>query len=222
MEDKLKKCKRKCGVSKKTIMTLLAVVLVIGCTIGGTVAWLTARSGEVVNTFTYGDININLWEHEYNATDNTLGEDKVQRVDNYKIIPGKDLPKDPTVTVLRGSEPCWLFVEVTETGDFVDGKVSYEVDTSNGKWIAGTGADGNGVPTNVYYREISDTKENTDYPILAKNDNQYEITVSDGLTKIDVNGIGVQPNLTFKAYAVQREGISTAVDAWNKVKPTTP
>ena len=79
------------SVGMKTFVAMLALVLVIGCAVGGTVAWLTAQTGPVVNTFTYGNINITLSE--------TTGED-------YKIIPGVDIEKDPTVTVKKDSEAC--------------------------------------------------------------------------------------------------------------------
>ena len=115
---------RRRGVSTRAFVALLALVLVIGCVAGGTVAWLVAKTDPVVNTFTYGDINIALAE--------TTGED-------YKIIPGKDIPKDPKVTVTAGSEACWLFVKVEQTGTFVANKVTYAIDNS---WTALPGVDG--------------------------------------------------------------------------------
>ena len=118
------------SVSSKAFAAVLALVLVLGCALGGTVAWLVAKSDPVVNTFTYGDININLEE--------TTGS-------SYKIIPGVDIAKDPKVTVEADSEACWLFVKVEETGTFVDGKVTYSI--ADG-WTALTGQPG------VYYREV--------------------------------------------------------------------
>ena len=104
---------RRRSVSSRAFIALLALVLVIGCVAGGTVAWLVATSDTVTNTFTYGNIDIALTE--------TTGKD-------YKIIPGKDIPKDPKVTVKGGSEACWLFVKVEESGTFVADKVTYAID----------------------------------------------------------------------------------------------
>ena len=39
------------SVSSRTFIAMLALVLVIGCAVGGTIAWLTAQTGPVVNTF---------------------------------------------------------------------------------------------------------------------------------------------------------------------------
>ena len=49
-------------VNMKPLALILALVLTIGGVIGGTVAWLIATPDPVINTFTYGDINIELDE----------------------------------------------------------------------------------------------------------------------------------------------------------------
>ena len=191
---------RRRSVSSRAFIALLALVLVIGCVAGGTVAWLVATSDTVTNTFTYGDINITLAE--------TTGED-------YKIIPGKDIPKDPKVTVTAGSEACWLFVKVEESGTFVADKVTYAIADS---WTQGNGTE---IPSNVYYREVSaeDAKNGVSYYVLAGNTTYPNgvITVSSDLTKENIPT--ANPTLTFTAYAVQKENITTAADAWAKVTP---
>lgn len=182
-------------LSGKLVVAMLAVTLLIGCAIGGTVAWLTANTAPVVNTFTYGDINITL--------DETTGS-------NYKIIPGVDITKDPKVTVKKDSEACWLFVKVEEAGTFVTDKVTYSIDTGWTKLTSVTGVD------NVYYREVNAVTADTNFAVLKGN----KVTVSDTLTKEDIQNI-TNPTLTFTAYAVQKDGISTAADAWAKVSTST-
>ncbi len=206
--------KNRRNVSNKTVAILLALVLAIGCAVGGTLAWLISKTEPVVNTFTYGDINIDLYEHEYNARENTLGTEKTTKVDNYKIIPGVDLPKDPTVEVKANSEACWLFVKVEKEN--WNNKVTYEI--ADG-WTALTGQ------TGVYYREVeaATAKAGVPYYIL-KGDTTYAngvVTVSENLTKAEVNSIATQPKLTFTAYAVQKDGITTAAEAWAKIPTTT-
>lgn len=177
------------SVSSKAFAAVLALVLVLGCALGGTVAWLVAESGPVTNTFTYGDINIALTE--------TTGED-------YKIIPGVDIAKDPKVTVEADSEACWLFVKVDEVGTFVADKVTYSV--ADG-WTALTGQPG------VYYREVGAVTADTDFHVLKDN----VVKVSDTLTKEDIKDIPTGPTLTFTAYAVQKDGIADAATAWSKI-----
>ncbi len=191
---------RRRSVSSRAFIALLALVLVIGCVAGGTVAWLVAKTEPVVNTFTYGKINIDLTE--------TTGT-------SYKIIPGTNIAKDPKVTVAADSEACWLFVKVEETGTFVADKVTYAI--ANG-WTQG---DGTEIPSNVYYREVSaeDAKTGVNYYVLAGNATYPNgvITVSADLTKENIPA--ANPTLKITAYAVQKENIADAKTAWEKVTP---
>lgn len=185
---------RRRSVSSRAFIALLALVLVIGCVAGGTVAWLVAKTDPVVNTFTYGNINITLTE--------TTGT-------SYKIIPGTDITKDPKVTVKGGSEACWLFVKVEQTGTFVANKVTYAID--NG-WTPLEGEKG------VYYREVAAVTADTDFSVLEGN----KITVKDTLTKCDIKDIAAtNPTLKITAYAVQQENIADAATAWKAANPTT-
>ena len=188
--------RKKKGVSTKVFLSLLALVLVVGCAVGGTIAWLTAKTDPVVNTFTYGKIKIELTE--------TKPENK-----KATIIPGVNISKDPKVTVKTGSEACWLFVKVAEANwpTFTVGenkKVSYAIETG---WTELPGVAG------VYYREVDAVTADTDFYVLKGN----QVHVSEELTKEEVNGITTQPTLTFTAYAVQKDGIGTAAEAWAKV-----
>ena len=187
---------RRRSVSSRTFIAMLALVLVIGCAVGGTVAWLVSSTNAVVNTFTYGDINITLGE--------TTGA-------TYKIIPGVNIDKNPKVTVKKDSEACWLFVEVKEEGTFVANKVTYSIDDG---WTQG---DGTNIPANVYYRSVDAVKADTDFAVLKDN----KIYVSEELSKSDIQSITAQPKLTFTAYAVQKDGIDDAATAWTKANPTT-
>ena len=190
---------RRRSVSSRTFIAMLALVLVIGCAVGGTVAWLVSSTDPVVNTFTYGDINITLEE--------TTGT-------SYKIIPGVDIEKDPKVTVKGGSEACYLFVKVEEenwpTFTKSDGTRKVKYGIADG-WTALTGE------TGVYYREVGAVTADTFFDVLAGN----VVTVSENLTKTEVSGITTQPKLTFTAYAVQKDGIADADTAWTKANPTT-
>lgn len=188
-------------LSGKLVVAMLAVTLLIGCAIGGTVAWLTDKTTAVVNTFTYGDINI------------TLTENKPAN-QQAKIIPGVDIEKDPKVTVKANSEDCWLFVKVEESGKFVENKVTYSIATG---WTQG---DSTNIPSDVYYRSVTASNADQPFGVLSGD----KIIVSEELTKAeinDLNGAAKTPTLTFTAYAVQKDGINTAADAWDKVPAPT-
>lgn len=191
-----KHCRRGTGGKAFTAMLALTLVLAAYWAVGGTAAWLAAKSDPIASTFTFGDINITL-------TDEDPQEGQI------KIIPGVDIPKALKVTVQANSVDCWLFVKVEEAGTFVDGKVTYSI--ADG-WTKG---DGSPIPENVYYRQVNGATTDSEFPILKGN----KITVSDALTKEDIQSIVTNPTLTFTAYAVQREGINTAADAWEKIGP---
>lgn len=182
------------SVGMKTFVAMLALVLVIGCAVGGTVAWLTAQTDPVVNTFTYGDIDIDLKE--------------TKPVKNQaKIIPGVDIEKDPKVIVKANSEACWLFVKVEEGGMFVDNMVTYSIAND---WTEVDGTE------NVYYREVNAATTDQEFYVLEDN----KVTVSEDLTKDKIKDINDHPTLTFTAYAVQKDGITDVADAWAKANPT--
>lgn len=184
------------GVATKALVMILSLMLVVGLSVGGTLAWLTATTTPVVNTFTVGDINITLTETTGNS---------------YKIIPGVDLAKDPKVTVKKDSEECWLFVKVAEANwptvtetDGTTRKVDYAIAAG---WTL--------VPktTDVYYREVAASTADQAFGVLANN----QVTVSETLTKAEANAITNTPTLTFTAYAIQKEGFTSAEAAWAEV-----
>ena len=105
-----KHCRRGPGGKAFTAMLALTLVLAAYWAVGGTAAWLAAKSEPIASTFTFGDINITLTETDHQ--------------EQTKIIPGVDIPKDLKVTVTADSVDCWLFVKVEQTGTFVDAKVT--------------------------------------------------------------------------------------------------
>ena len=182
-----------------SVFVMLALTMVVGCAVDGTVAWLVSESESSVSTFTLGDINIKLTEAESESQP-------------LKIIPGVEITRSLKVTVEPNSEACWLFVKVEGTNwpaiQDTNGtaKVSYSVAGGTSGWTPLSSYPG------VYYREVSaeDAKTGVEYDVNGV------VAVSKELTKAEVNSIasGTQPQLSFTAYAVQRDGIGDAATAW--------
>lgn len=184
---------RRRSVSSRAFIALLALVLVIGCVAGGTVAWLVAKTEPVVNTFTYGNINIALAE--------TTGT-------NYKVIPGTVIEKDPKVTVKAGSEACYLFVKVEKVGMFTG--MSYEI--ADG-WTALEGENG------VYYRQVGSVTADTSFEVIKGN----KITVSSDLTKENIPTANPTLKITAYAVQQENiADASTAWKAANPTTTTNP
>lgn len=166
-------------MKKKIAISIVAVALVLCCAIGGTLAWLTDKTGPVVNTFTVGDINIELKE---TTTD-------------YKMVPGNTIAKDPKVTVKANSEDCYLFVKVTKSGNF-DQFLTYEM--ADG-WTQYEGT------TDVWYRTVAASNANQEFEVLKNN----AVTVKGEVTKEMMTSSGfTNPTLTFKAAAVQTANLT--------------
>ena len=220
------------GMSMKAVALLLAVVLLIGGAVGGTIAWLTATSGTVTNTFTVGDVNIELKEHDLKA-DGTLDEDtEVTEENTYKIVPGATQPKDPFVRVKANSEDSWIFVQVKEVNNSVSGNesVSKYVEWAIANGWTKLGETTNGVST--YYRSTNYTTSTEDvtYYVLngdnTKGANGY-VSYNSALTKANIEALDADkdgsvantemPQLIFKAFAVQAEAATTAANAWNQI-----
>ena len=173
---------------KKAVITAVALTLALCLAVGGTLAYLMDKTGEVKNTFTIGDINITLTEETGN---------------DYKMVPGATIKKDPKVKVLADSEACYVFVKIAESAN-LDDFISYTV---AGGWTE--------VEAGVYYRTAV---ANDKFAVLADN----QVTVKDTVTKAMMDAVGeAKPTLTFTAYAIQKTNGTTDFtpeQAWAQVK----
>lgn len=188
---------RKRKIRNRRIAMTFALVLVVAlASVGGTIAWLTAETQSVTNTFTVGNIDIALAE----------------TTSNYKMVPGNTIAKDPKVTVKANSEACWLFVKIEESTN-LDDFITYTVDSG---WKELTGVTG---VTGVYYREVAATTTDTAFSVLTND----QVTVNDGVTKAQMGALTTDtlPTLKFTAYACQKDNVNSAAEAWAKLNPTT-
>lgn len=194
------------GSGMKVIAVLLCVVLLIGGAVGGTLAWLIANTQTVTNTFTVGNIKIDLQEKVDGKMTSALTTDVTN--DTFKMVPGTDLAKDPTVYVEKDSEACWLFVKVEAANGVAlatatnDPKTTYITYTMADGWTAVPGAAG------VYYRQVAATTQNESFPVLKDN----KVHVLDTVTKAMMEAVTdeTKPSLAFSAYAIQSEALKDA------------
>lgn len=100
-------------MKKKLLIMSVAMVLVCAFAVGMTIAYLTSTD-EVVNTFTVGNVQIKLDEADVDEYGVPQGSPAPRVTANtYKLIPGHTYTKDPTVTVLEGSEESFIKMTVT-------------------------------------------------------------------------------------------------------------
>jgi hypothetical protein len=183
------------GSNLKIIATLLAIALVIGCGIGGTIAWLMDNSDTITNTFTASDLSITLTESK---PDN----------ETARMVPGAVITKNPTVTVEKKSEDCYVFVKIDKLNNF-DTFMTFSL--ADG-WLPVTGVNG------VYYRQVAYNENNDQtFPILANN----QVTVKPEITKDQMDNIIESPKLAFTAYAIQSANLTETDIAkiWTMAQP---
>ncbi|MGN1279344.1 MAG: SipW-dependent-type signal peptide-containing protein [Limosilactobacillus sp.] len=195
------------GVATKTLVLALSLVLIVGCVVGGTLAWLTDTTANVTNTFTVGNIDIDLAE--------TTGT-------SYKIVPGGITAKDPKVTVTGGSEACWLFIKVVdENNTIVDPSnnnkiVDWTVDSG---WTAVPGHSG------YWYRSVGTSAQDQVFNVLASGTPTDGTTGTNGVvifssavTKAMVDTLNTNsPAIIITSAAIQSDNIATVTDAWSNL-----
>ena len=91
-------------MKKKLMAVALATIIAVMAVAGASLAWLTDTTDSVKNTFTYGNIDIELAE--------TKGTISGAVREFGKVVPGDTIEKDPTVTVKANSENCYVYVKV--------------------------------------------------------------------------------------------------------------
>lgn len=212
--------------AKKIVALLLCAVLLVGASVAGTLAYLTQKTKTVQNTFTVGKVSLGEDTDNDGLIDNGLDEAKVneygeklnaegnvaadgdtlaERVtgNTYKLIPGHTYVKDPTIHVAAGSEPAYLFVEISNGISEIeaDGTTTIaEQMTANG-WVAlSTGS-------NIYYKSTTVTTTETQ---------GTDVVVFDSFTiasDADVSGYA-NAEIDVTAYAVQADGFADAAAAW--------
>lgn len=103
---------------RKAILTLCSALLLVSLSVGATLAYLTSTD-TVVNTFTVGKVNITLDEAKVDEYGKAVEPAERVHENKYKLMPGHEYTKDPTVHVQQGSEPAYvrMFVQITDIKD---------------------------------------------------------------------------------------------------------
>lgn len=182
----------------KWITTLTLAAVIGSATVTGTLAWYTAND-EITNTFTVGNIKMTLTETKIGTENQMTSEDQ-----QYKIVPGVEIKKDPTVTITANSEDCYVFVQVLDSLTDAEG---ISIDGKGTKWEVADEAN------NIYIYNCTEGEKPYIVPKSAGNttlEKVFEkITVDGDLVTPDVlNDIEESDRIEVKAYAHQAEGVT--------------
>ena len=185
---------------KKVFMTVLCAAALVVASVLGTMAFLTSKD-KVNNMFTVGNVAITLDEAKVTDAGNPVeGADRV-KANIYKLIPGHEYTKDPTVHVTANSEDSWVFIKVE------DGLAAIEDDTTVADQITGNGWTALDGVAGVYYKEYTSSTAATDLEVFKTFKIKGDADVAQyANAKIDVT-----------AYAIQKDGFTTPAAAWAEV-----
>lgn len=189
-------------MKKNIIFTVVAVALVAVLAIGATAAYMTDGE-EVVNTFTVGDLDITLYEPEWDDT-----------TDGKEMEPGYEAEKDPTVKAIDGKSYMRLTVEFVETddNDMTADRVAKIMETINYNGAVGVNAD-----------FTKDTTRSTDTKYVYNYNGEFvegdEVVLFDTVkiptewNQNDLAELGTY-KLVIRAEAIQSYSFDTAEDAY--------
>lgn len=185
-------------MKKKSIfMTMLCCVLVSALTLGGTLAYLTAKTPTKNNVFTIGGFDMS----EPNP-DILLEEPNWKPENGQNAEPDKDIKKDPVVTNNSKTLDAYVFLEVKVPLNADSEELfSYEYKKSAGWEEITTDSDPKG--THIY--AWVGTGNSTTMAVLGKNGGKtatlFDTVKLNNLKKLPTAGSSVQIDVT--AYAIQ-------------------
>lgn len=204
---------------KALLLTFCAVLLVVASVLG-TIAYLTAND-KVTNTFTVGRVAINLDEAKVTEDGKAVTPAERVKENRYKLLPGHTYTKDPTVTVLSGSESSYIKMTVT----FTEAKELDDIFAPNGadlthifngysekEWTYKGNTKNTTANTRTYefwYKEAVGAPT-ADVKLDALFDS---ITVPSTINNDQLKTIAGMM-ITVNAYAIQADGFTTAEEAW--------
>lgn len=200
---------------KKALLLALCAVLLVAATVMGTMAYLTSTD-TVTNTFTIGNVNITLDETKVDVNGKPEEPTSYVKSNEYKLMPGHSYTKDPTVHVTAGSENSWIFVKVEngisafEAATVANGYTSIADQVEKNGWTKLTGVEG---VDNVYYKEYTKSNTQDDLKVFENfkiADEANKVTGWDEISKESTK-------VTITAYAIQKDGFTTAAAAWAEV-----
>lgn len=186
--------------SQKFMITSLLLAVIAMLTVAPTLSWLSSTSEPVVNTFAGGAIAVKLDEALVGTDGKALEGEDAQRVtgNSYKYVAGAVLDKDPTPTVLKGSEECYVFLCVENQ---LSDKFTMDYDTAS--WLKVAEAENKTV---YIYKAKVNALESSEDVVLAPVFNT--VTVSTELTSEDIAALG-ERTLSVTAFAVQTASLTS-------------
>ena len=209
-------------MKKKMMALVLCVALVAVAAVGATMAYFTDTQ-EVNNTFTVGNVRITLDETTVNELGEKTSDVRTTKGNAYKLIPGHTYTKDPTVTVKKGSEKCYVRAIVTiNKAQVLDAIFASNGGVNLSTILTGTDmekwdykgvtkdADNDARIYTLWYKEtVKAVDSDVKLPALFEKLVVPKEMTNQNLASLKNFEIKVEAN------AIQADGFKDATDAWN-------
>ena len=202
----------------KALGLVMAAVLLVTATIFGTMAYLT-DTDEVVNKFTVGSVAIKLDEAPVGTDGKAIAGDRV-KANSYKLLPGHEYDKDPTVTVMQGSESSYVRMLVTISNASELKEVfganflpeNYVEGWDSATWIASGITENTTDNTITYEFRYKETVAAPTADVVL--DDLFESFTVPGTVDNDQLAKLSNMTITVVAHAIQADGFADANAAW--------
>lgn len=206
----------------KVLLLSICAVLLLTVSVLGTLAYLTSED-TIVNTFTVGKVNITLDEAKVNPDGTLVNNTDRVKANNYHLVPGNTYIKDPTMTVIKGSEESYVRMLVTincmeEFDNIYAPAVADLTSIFNGydatNWECKAvvrDANANTVTYEFRYKQTVGPTDDSDTVLDALFDS---ITVPSQFDSADMASIA-DLKITVIGHAIQASGFADANSAWN-------
>ncbi|MBQ2763683.1 MAG: hypothetical protein IJF43_01410 [Firmicutes bacterium] len=201
-------------MKKNNVIMILILVVLLSITLIGTYAYQTYTQDTIKNTFTIGNVSVELYEIDQSGN-------KIDDINQeYALERGKTYNKNMVVNVGAGSEDCYVYIVMeNDLANVEAGESSANLNDAsavdytpvatqiaNNGWTKRTTSN---TDVNIYWKEIDvstdageldfmtefRTKESFDYDLVRKEDN-------------------TPPVMSFTLYAVEKGSMDEA-NAWD-------
>lgn len=209
--------------TKKALLFTFCAVLLVVASVLGTMAYLTS-SDTVTNTFTVGKVGLILDEKDYDNSKTDVTTEGRDKANTYHLLPGHEYDKDPTVTVLKGSEKSYvrMIVTINEQSDLDAIFAPYGLPLNDffggvsTEWTLYGEVENTGNDTRSYEFRYNDTVAAPDGDVVL--DDLFEtIKVPGDITKEQLATIS-DLKIEVEAHAIQADGFADADAAWAAFK----
>ena len=194
--------------AKKVLALVLCAALLVAGSVAATLAYLTSKTEVVTNTFSVGNVTITLDETDVDVYGKKDGDSRVTE-NTYKLIPGHNYLKDPTIHVKKGSEECWLFVKVVDEIAAIQDATTVADQMAENGWEKLTGEE------NVWFYNTKVDARTAENDVDVDIFGEFTIKNDAQLFDAEDNAIYAGKTITVQAYAVQADGFTDALDAWS-------